>query len=73
MLLIFEKGLQENYLRSDLLVLPTVFTLWASLANIILMANQKEKYIARRMHLTRTEFMQYSFELLLLTIKKGGE
>lgn len=72
MLLIFEKGLQENYLRSNLLVLPTVFTLWASLANIILMANQKEKYIAKRMHLTKTEFMQYSFEMLLLTIKKGG-
>lgn len=73
MLLIFEKGLHEKYLRSDLLVLPAVFTLWASLANIILMANQKEKYIAKRMHLSKAEFMQYSFEILLLSIKKGGK
>lgn len=73
MLLIFEKGLHENYLRSDLFVLPAVFTLWASLANIILMANQKEIYIAKRMHLSKAEFMQYGFEILLLSIKKGDK
>lgn len=41
-------------------------------AILILMANQKEKYIAKRMHLSKAEFMQYSFEILLLSIKKGG-
>lgn len=73
MLMLFEKGLREDYVKPNLLVLPAVFTLWASLANIILMANQKEKYIEKKMNLNKSEFMQYSFELLLLSIKKGGK
>lgn len=72
MLMLFEKGFQEDYLKPKLLVLPAVFTLWASLANIILMANQKEKYIEKKMHLNKSDFMQYSFELLLSAIKKEG-
>lgn len=70
MSLLFDKGICDHYLRQDLQVLPAVFTLWASLANTIIIAHQKETYISKRMKIDKGQFMQYGFQLLLLSIKK---
>lgn len=71
LLALFEKGIDEGVLRQDLVILPAVFTLWASLANTILIANQKEAYIAQRMQMSKAEFLAYSFQFLLTALKRG--
>lgn len=67
---IFEKGISEGYLRQDLDILPTVLTLWASLANTIILAHKKEAYIAKRMSMSKAEFLNYSFGLLLEALRR---
>lgn len=70
MLKLFEKGVREKYLREDIQILPAVFMLWASLVNTIKLANQKEKYIVKRMGMSKPEFLEYSFGLLIWSIKR---
>lgn len=67
---LFQKGIAENYLQKNLLLLPTIYTLWASLTNAIMLANEKEIYIYKRMKMNKTDFLQFSFELLLSSIKE---
>ena len=67
---LFKKGIAENYLQKNLLLLPTIYTLWASLTNAIMLANEKEIYIYKRMKMNKTDFLQFSFELLLSSIKE---
>lgn len=69
MIKLFEMGIQQQYLRDSILILPTVFTLWASITNTIIIANQKEKYIAQRMQMSKSKFLEYSFQLLLVSLK----
>lgn len=66
----FEQGIREKYLRQDLIILPAVFTLWASLGSLIPMAYEKEAYIENRMGMKRADFLQYGFRLLLASLKK---
>lgn len=66
----FEQGIRENYLRQDLIILPAVFTLWASLGSLIPMAYEKEAYLENRMGMKRPDFLQYGFRLLLASLKK---
>lgn len=72
LILLFEKGKNEGYLRHELEILPTVHTLWASLSNTIVLADNKEAYYIKRMGMTKLEFMEYGFHLLLFAIRKEG-
>ena len=71
MLALVERGVAEQYLKETFSVLPAIHTLWISLANIIPVAHRKEQYFIKRMGLTKHQFMQYSFELLLSSMKRG--
>lgn len=66
---LFEKGMEERYLRKDVDILPAVFTLWASLGSLITMAYEKEAYLLKRMHMERAAFLQYGFQILLDSVK----
>lgn len=66
---LFEKGMKENYLCKGVDILPAVFTLWASLGSLITMAYEKEAYLLKRMHMDRTAFLRYGFQLLLDSVK----
>jgi len=51
--------------------LQTTFTLWSALSGIITMAHKKEIYISRAMGITKEQFMQDGFEMLLKSIYGG--
>jgi AcrR family transcriptional regulator len=61
-------GIAAKKIRSDLDPLQTTFTLWASLSGVITLANKKEAYINKAMNITKEEFMNNGFGLLLKSI-----
>jgi AcrR family transcriptional regulator len=65
------RGMESGCLRPDLKPIPTIFTLWASLCGIIKMADQKEKYFRDKLLMSRKEYLDYSFRMLLRTLKAG--
>ncbi|MBD5462568.1 MAG: helix-turn-helix transcriptional regulator [Lachnospiraceae bacterium] len=67
---IYHQGIEEDYLRSDINIIPAVFTLWASLGSLITVAHEKEAYILRRMNMKRDEFLHQGFEMLLNSVRK---
>ena len=66
---LFQKGIAENYLQKNLLLLPTIYTLWASLTNAIMLANEKEIYIYKRMKMNKTDFLQFSLNYCFHQLK----
>lgn len=46
----------------------TISVMWASICGMISLANKKEKYIFEKMSVTKNEFMQKGFNLLLRSI-----
>ncbi len=49
--------------------LQVSFTLWANISGIITLANRKEAYIQKAMGISKEQFMQDGFVMLLKTIK----
>lgn len=70
MLLLFNRGKKEKYLREDIDIMPTVFTLWASLGGIISLAHEKEAYIDQRINMKKNEFLQHSFTMLIDSLRR---
>ena len=64
------KGVESGSLRKDLKPIPTIFTMWASLGGIIQMAEQKEKYFENKLGMPKREYLEYSFKILLDSIKE---
>ena len=60
--------ISKKQIRSTLNPLQATFTLWASLSGIITLANKKEAYINQAMHISKEEFMQNGFAVLLKSI-----
>jgi len=62
--------ISNGNIRNDFESLPqTTFALWGSICGIIALANKKEKYIYHKMSVSKEEFLQNSFKLLLQSIK----
>ncbi|MDR1735978.1 MAG: TetR/AcrR family transcriptional regulator [Oscillospiraceae bacterium] len=53
--------------------LQVSFTLWANISGIITLANRKEAYIRKAMGISKEQFMQDGFVMLLKTIKGDAE
>ena len=64
----FKIHLQQGEFSGGISALQMTFILWASIGGIITMANKKEAYIHRAMGVTKDEFMQNAFKLLLKSI-----
>lgn len=69
---LFAGGIASGALRADLAPLPAVFVLWSSMAGLIRLAEDKERYIGHAMELSKKEFLRQSFELLYRSIAKEG-
>lgn len=61
-------GMDLGDFRSDLEVLPTIFSFWGMLAGLIRLAENKETYISHSMKKSKMEFLMYGFELLYRSI-----
>lgn len=66
---IIEDGIKKGEIRSDLKIMPAIFTIWGMLTGIILTAMNKEEYIAKEMKMSKREFLEYSFEILYRSIE----
>lgn len=63
-----QSGIEQKRLRPDIQPLPAAFALWASICGLIFMANKKEAYLSVNMHVTKHEFLQNAFQMLLYSV-----
>lgn len=63
------RGVESGYLRKNIQVLPTIFFLWSGISEIVRFADQKQKYFQMRLGMTKAEYMDYCFHMLLGSIK----
>lgn len=68
-----EKGIERGEIRSDIEVLPTIFSFWGMLSGLIQIATSKESYISQRMEKSRMEFLAYGFDMLYNSISERRE
>jgi len=66
---ILQLGIDNQFIRNDIELIPTVFYLWSSISGIIIMAQKKKKYLQLRMGLSLEDYLYYSFKMLLKSIK----
>jgi len=65
---ILQLGIDNQFIRKDIELIPTVFYLWSAISGIILMAERKRKYLELRMGLSLEDYLNYSFKMLLKSI-----
>lgn len=63
-----KRGIEENVVRDDIELLPTVFSVWSSICGNIIVSYRKEEYIKKVMKKTRREFLDSSFNLIYKSI-----
>lgn len=63
-------GIKSGILRSDLAILPTVFSFWGALSGLIQLATSKEAYILQELKQTKQEFLTYGFTMFYRSIAK---
>lgn len=66
---LLKRGIADGYFRKDLEPLITMFALWASICGIISMASHKEAYLEDKATISKKEFLSYSFQMLLNSIR----
>lgn len=68
----FKKGVEEGVFRSDVEMLPTIFSFWGMLSGLIQIAVNKEAYISQHMKKSKAEFLENGFAILYdsITIRK---
>ena len=58
------KGIENREIRSDIEILPTIFSFWGMLSGTILLAANKEEYITQHLKKSKSEFLLYGFDML---------
>ena len=61
-------GIDHQFIRKDIELIPTVFYLWSGISGIVLLAQRKKKYLELRMELSLEDYLNYSFKMLLKSI-----
>ncbi|MDO5400794.1 MAG: TetR/AcrR family transcriptional regulator [Eubacteriales bacterium] len=61
-------GMDKGDLRRNLSIMPTIFHFWGMLSGLIQLAANKEDYIAKTMGLSKSEFLEYGFQMLYCSI-----
>lgn len=69
---LIKSGIEAGYVKEEIAILPTIFWFWGSLTGIIRVASQKQLYIFKSMSLSKNDFLDYSFKMLLQSILKDG-
>jgi len=65
---ILQLGIDNQFIRKNIQLIPTVFYLWSAISGIILMAERKRKYLELRMGLSLEDYLNYSFKMLLKSL-----
>ena len=63
-----KNGIERGEIRSDIEILPTIFSFWGMLSGLIQIATNKESYIGQRMERTKMEFLTYGFDMIYKSI-----
>lgn len=61
-------GVEQREIRSDIEVLPTIFSFWGMLFGLIQIATNKELYIGQQMGKAKMEFLTYGFDMIYHSI-----
>ena len=65
-------GMKKGDLRDDIKIMPAIFQLWGMLSGLIQLAANKEEYIEKTIHLSKSQFLEYGFDMLYHSIEKEG-
>lgn len=71
--LLMRRGVEQGVFRSDLPCLATGLVQWSALSGIISLGGKKQDYISQRIGMSKGEFMQFGFDMMLQAIKKHGQ
>lgn len=63
-----KEGMERGEIRTDIEVLPTIFSFWGMLSGLIQIATNKELYIEQRMEKSKKEFLDYGFDMIFHSI-----
>lgn len=66
-------GIERNEIRSDILIVPTIFAFWGMLSGLIQMAVNKEDYIVKELKQSKKQYLKYGFDTLYRSIVNTGE
>ena len=64
------EGIKKGDLRDDIKIMPAIFQFWGMLSGLIQLAANKEEYIEKTMHLSKTQFLECGFDMLYHSIEK---
>ena len=67
---LLRKGVECDFIRKDIELLPTVIYLWSGISETIHFAIKKQEYLKIRLNMTTAEYMEYGFQMLLNSIIK---
>jgi len=65
---VLQFGIDNQFIRKDIELIPTVMYLWSAISGIIIMAQKKNKYLELRMGFNLEEYMHFCFKMLLKSI-----
>ena len=68
-----KQGIEFGEIRSDIEVLPTIFSFWGMISGLIQIATNKELYIGQRMEKSKMEFLNYGFDMIYDAIIVDGK
>lgn len=68
----FKRGVNDGVFRSDVEILPTIFSFWGMMSGLIQIAVNKEAYIRQCIKKDKTEFLDNGFTILYdsITVRK---
>ena len=70
--LFMKKGIENREIRSNIEILPTIFSFWGMLSGVILLAANKEEYITQHLKKSKKEFLLYGFDMLYNSLAVEG-
>lgn len=70
MIELLKKGINDGFVRKNINLYVAVFHLWSSIGQTILFSYSKQKYIENQFHMTRHEYMEQGFHLIIRSILK---
>ena len=65
-------GIENREIRSNIDILPTIFSFWGMLSGVILLAANKEEYITQYLKKSKKEFLLYGFDMLYNSLAVEG-
>ena len=68
---LFQDAVAAGQVRAEIDPVRAGFVYWSSIGGLISIASNKEAYFQKRFGISREEFLQYGFTLLLAAVKKG--